>query len=205
MMKLYFSGASPFVRKVLVVLHETGQMDEVALETIQTTAITPDAGVAASNPLKKIPALVRADGVTLYDSRVITAWLDDRAGAGLYPQGAGRFDMAVLEATADGIMDAAVSMAYETRLRPADKQWDGWLDAQWGKVTSACAALENRWMGHLQGELNIGQIAVACALGYLDFRHDARGWRDGVPGLAAWYAAFSERPSMVASAPPEAV
>ena len=80
-MKLIYASASPYVRKVLVVLHETGQIDDVTLESVATTPMAPDASVAAANPLRKIPALVRDDGVTLYDSRVITAWLDARVGA----------------------------------------------------------------------------------------------------------------------------
>lgn len=201
MMKLYSAGPSPFARKVLVLLHETGQMADVELLTIATTPISPEASLSAANPLRKIPALERSDGATLYDSRVITRFLDDRAGGKLYNTGARQWETLTLEATADGIMDAGVAMSYEKRMRPEDKRWDGWLDAQWGKIASACQALNDRWMSHLHGPLDIGQISVACALGYLDFRHDARNWRKDCDSLAAWYAGFAKRESMTLTAP----
>lgn len=197
-MKLYAAAASPFVRKVMVVLHETGQLDSVEIEQVVTSPVQPSGAVQASNPLAKIPALERGDGPALYDSRVICAYLDERAGGRLYNRG---WDSKILEATADGIMDAAVLMSYEKRLRPQDKQWDGWLDAQLDKVLGGCAALNARWMSHLQGPLDIGQIAVGCALGYVDFRHPDAGWRNGNQALAQWHAAFESRPSMQATRP----
>lgn len=202
-MKLLYSPTSPYVRKVMVLLAETGQVDDVTLAPASTTPLSPAGGLSAQNPLMKVPALVREDGATLYDSRVITAFLDDRAGGKMYGTGARRWEVMTLEATADGILDAALLITYESRLRPADKQWSGWEDAQWDKIQSACAALNTRWMSHLNGPLDMGQIAVACALGYVDFRHDARGWRQGCDALAAWYEAFSKRPSFADTAPPE--
>ena len=201
-MKLYHSPMSPYVRKVMVLLHETGQLEDVELETVANSPLAPADPLLGKAPLTKIPALERPDGPTLFDSRVICAFLDARAQAGMYPEGSGRWDVLTLEALADGILDSAVGMAYEPRFRPEDKQWDGWLDAQWGKIERACAALNQRWMAHLSGPLDMGQLAVGCALGYLDLRHDARGWRKGNDALAAWYATFSERPSMVATRPP---
>lgn len=197
-MKLFYSPASPYVRKVHLVLLETGQADAVELLPVTTTVIATDPALAASNPLGKIPALARQDGPTLYDSRVICEFLDDRAGSGLYEGG---WDTKVLEATADGIMDAAVSMAYEKRLRPEEKQWEGWLDGQRGKILRACAAIEARWMPVLNGPLTIGHLGLAAALGYLDFRHPDMGWRDGNPQLAAWMATFESRPSFQATRP----
>jgi len=203
-MKLYYSPTSPYVRKVMVVLEETGQTADVELINAATTPIAADVSLLAKNPLAKVPALERVDGPTLYDSRVITAYLDDRAGGVLYPAGARRWDTLTLEATADGILDAALLMTYESRLRPEDKQMPEWVEGQWAKIERAVAALNNRWMSNLQGPLDMGQIAVACALAYVDFRHDARGWRTGNDGLAAWFAAFESRPSMVSTAPPAA-
>ncbi|WP_170349658.1 MULTISPECIES: glutathione S-transferase [Ruegeria] len=201
-MKLYHSPMSPYVRKVLVLLHETNQLDDVEVMTITNTPLDPSDSLLGKVPLTRIPALERPDGPTLFDSRVICAFLDARAKAGMYPEGSGRWDVLTLEALADGIMDSALAVAYEERFRPEDKQWDLWKDAQWGKIERACAALNQRWMAHLAGPLDMGQIAVACALGYLDLRHDARGWRKGNDALAAWYADFSERPGMVATRPP---
>ena len=197
-MKLFYSPASPFVRKVVLVLHETGQTEDVELLQVSTTVTEPDAALAASNPLAKIPALLRDSGPTLYDSRVICEFLDHRAGGALYKGG---WDMKVLEATADGIMDAGVSMAYEKRLRPVEKQWDDWLEGQRRKILGAVSAVEARWMPSLTGPVNIGQLAMAAALGYIDFRHPDAGWRAGNPQLTDWFAAYESRPAMQATRP----
>lgn len=200
-MRLYFSPTSPYVRKVMVLLHETGQMDAVELVTGSGSPVDPGTAPLEANPLGKVPALERPDGPALYDSRVICQYLDARAGAGLYPEGARRWDTLTVEATGDGILDAALLMVYEGRLRPEELRFAPWVEGQWAKVDRALDSLETRWMAHLQGPLEAGQIAVACALGYLDFRHGARGWRSGRPHLAAWYAGFAERPSMQATIP----
>jgi glutathione S-transferase len=199
MMTLLSASASPFVRKVRVLLLETGQ-DDIALQEVATTPVATAAEVAAANPVGKIPALIRDDGPTLYDSRVITRFLDARAKAGLYPEHQ-IWDTLTLEATADGIMDAAVLMVYEARVRPEDLRYEPWLDAQWAKVTRALDALDTRWMAHLHGPLDMGQIAIGCALGYLDFRHPDKDWRKGRDVLAAWEARFAERESMRATVP----
>ncbi len=107
----------------------------------------------------------------------------------------------VLEATGDAIMDAGVLMVYEGRCRPDDKQDHGWLDAQWGKIAGALDALNTRWIDHLSGPLDMGHISVGCALGYLDFRHDARAWRKGRDALDDWFAVFSQRDAFRATAP----
>ena len=203
-MKLYYSPTSPYVRKVMVLLHETGQIGDVTLETMATTPLAPDAALLSKNPLTKVPALERSEGPTLYDSRVICAYLDDRAGNKLYPIGARRWDTLTLEATADGILDAALSMIYELRLRPEDKQMPEWIEGQWGKIERAVAALNTRWVSQLSGPLDMGQIAVGCALGYLDFRHGARNWRKGNDALAKWAKTFDSRASMQATVPPAA-
>ncbi|MEM8578402.1 MAG: glutathione S-transferase family protein [Pseudomonadota bacterium] len=199
-MKLLLAGPSPFVRKVLVVLEETGQSDAVERADVVAAPGGTAAELAAANPVGKIPALVRNDGPTLYDSRVICRFFDDRAGAGLYPA-RDPWATLTLEATGDGLMEAAVSMIYERRFRPAEIVSEDWIAAQWEKVARTLDALDSRWMGHLNGPLDIGQIAVGCALGYLDFRHADRDWRQGRDALARWYAAFAQRPSMQATIP----
>ena len=201
-MKLFYSPTSPYVRKVMVILHETGQLQDVSLEETSGTPLAPATGLAAKNPLTKVPALERPDGCTLYDSRVICRFLDARADAGLYPSGARGWETQTLEATGDGITDAALLMTYESRLRPEAQQMEAFVDGQWAKIENACAALNARWISHLSGPLDAGQIAVACALAYVDFRHDARGWRKGNDALANWYASFAERGSMTATVPP---
>lgn len=200
-MKLFHSPASPYVRKVVVLLHELGKTDAVVLDTVATTAFATDERLSTANPLGKLPALQRDDGVTLYDSRVITAYLNDLFDGGLYPQGAGRWENLTLEATGDGIMDSSVSISYEKRLRPANEQSDAWVEAQWTKVSRALHVLNSRWMSHLSGPLTMAHISVGCALSYLDFRHDARNWRRGNEALAEWHSHFDSRPSMQATRP----
>jgi len=201
-MKLHYASASPFARKVMVVLHETGQLDDVEIVDAALSPMAPPEAYRSKNPLSKLPALERADGPSLYDSRVICAYLNDRGQGGLYPGGDARWDALVLEATADGIMEAAILMVYEKRFRPEEKQSSEWIDAQWSKVSGAIKALNDRWISQLSGPLNMGQIAVACALGYVDFRHSDRNWRDGNDALAAWFQEFDSRPCMVATRPP---
>ncbi len=199
-MKLYQADASPFVRKVRVLILETGQDGDITPAPVAITPVAPDGALNAANPLGKIPALERPDGPTLYDSRVICRYLDTRVSAGLYPESR-LWETLTLEATADGIMEAAVLMVYEARVRPEDKRYDGWVEAQWDKAARGVAAINTRWMSHLSGPLDAAHIAVGCALGYLDFRHPDRDWRGPNDALAAWYAKFAERPSMQATRP----
>jgi glutathione S-transferase len=199
-MQLIASPLSPFVRKVRVLLIEADLEAQVEVVNVTTTPLDTDAQAAAANPLGKIPALIREGGVTLHDSRVITRYLDTLAGGGFYPP-ARLWEVLTLEATAEGVMDAALMMAYEGRFRPEDKQHAPWVDAQWAKIARALDAIEARWMSHLAGPLDMSHIATGCALGYIDLRHDARGWRKGRPALDAWYAEFSQRESMTRTAP----
>ena len=201
-MRLHHSPTSPYVRKVMVVLLETGQAGDVAIVPAAGTPVDATQMPLAQNPLGKIPALERDDGPALYDSRVICRFLDARAGAGLYPAGSRQWDSLTLEATADGILDAAILMVYEWRVRPEALRMPEWVEGQWAKISRALDAMETRWISHLHGPLDIGQIAVGCALGYLDFRHADRDWRQGRPALAAWDAAFAARPSMQSTRPP---
>lgn len=200
-MQLIDSPASPFCRKVKVVLHETGLAADVELVQVVTTPLAPDGQAAANNPLGKIPSLIRADGPAIYDSRVICRYLDAKAGGRLYPE-ARIWETLTLEATGDGVMDAAVLMVYESRFREENHRNAAWVEAQWAKVARALDAVEARWMSHLHGRLDAGQISVACALGYLDFRFGDRDWRRAHPALAAWYQGFAARPSMEATVPP---
>ena len=174
-MKLIYAPTSPFVHKVMVLLHETEQLDDVVIQSVATTPLATADEVKSANPLGKIPALQRDDGPTLYDSRVICTYLDDRAKSGA---------------------------TYERRMRPEEKQWDDWETAQLGKVVGGCAALNARWMSHLKGPFDIGHIAVGCALGYVDFRHPDSNWRQGNEALADWFKGFESRPSMLATQPP---
>ncbi len=201
MLRLHTSPTTPFGRKVMVMIHETGQARDV--EAVQAAGTPLDATKMplAQNPLGKIPALERDDGPALYDSRVICRYLDERAGGRLYPAPPRLWDTLTLEATADGILDAAILIVYESRLRPEAIRFETWVEGQWGKIARALDTIEARWMAHLNGSLDMGQIGVGVALGYLDFRHGARNWRAGRPALAAWGDAFAARDSMKATEP----
>ena len=193
-MKLIMAEASPFARKVRVLLRETNQLEDVEEVSIATSPFQVNEQAKAANPTGRIPSLTRADGPALYDSRVITRYLDAKAAAGMYPE-ARLWDVLTVEATGDSMMDSAVSISYELRLRSQGKVSTEWTDAQWAKVVGGCDALQNQWMDLLNGPLNMAHISIACALGYLDLRHDARNWRQGHDALAAWFADFSKRPS----------
>ncbi|MCK0168621.1 glutathione S-transferase [Jannaschia sp. S6380] len=198
-MQLLTSPASPFARKCRVVLLEIEQ-DDVELRDVSASPMGGEAALNAANPSGKIPALIRPDGPTLYDSRVICRFLDMRAGARLYPE-ARLWEVLSLEANADAIMEAAVAITYEKRLRPEDLWWPDWFEAQWTKIARSLDALGERSMPLLRGPLNMAQIAVGCALGYLDLRHGDRDWRAGRDTLAEWEAGFAARPSMQATRP----
>lgn len=200
-MRLHHSPTSPFVRKVMVVLHETGQAADITLVPASGTPLDPARMPLAQNPLGKVPALERSEGPALYDSRVICRFLDDRAGGRLYPAAPRLWDTLTLEATADGIMDAAILVVYEGRLRPEEIRFAPWVAAQLAKIDRALDTIEMRWLAHLRGPLDMGQLALGCALEYLDFRLGDRDWRGGRPGLAAWQAGISAQPAMLATRP----
>lgn len=202
-MTLCYSPSSPFVRKVMVLLHETGQVERVALQNAQLTPINTDAGVVASNPAGKLPALRLADGTALHDSRVICEYLDQQhVGAPLIPaSGSARWRRLTLASLADAILDAAVLSRYETFLRPEEKRWDNWLDGQSEKIERALAYFEQEALAEIHSHFDIAAIGLACALGYLDLRQPELGWRERNPGLAGWYAEVSQRPSMQATVP----
>lgn len=201
-MKLFYAPASPFVRKIMIALHETNQLDRVELVQVAISPIAPGDVVPAHNPLGKIPCLERSNGASLYDSRVITRYLDSIAlNSTLYPIGDSLWEALTLEATADGLMDAAVAIVYEGRVRPEEIVHVPYQDAQWAKIDRSLTALEARWMAHLNGPVNMPVLAIAAALGYIDFRLDARNWRATHPVLAEWEAEIVKRPSLQATLP----
>ncbi|MGG7599376.1 glutathione S-transferase [Pseudomonas sp. WC1] len=202
-MILFHSPLSPFVRKVMIVLHETGQLERVTVQGVNISPVNGDEQLNRGNPIGKIPALRLDDGSVLHDSRVICEYLDSQhVGLPLIPrEGSARWRRLTLVSQADAIMDAAVATRYETFLRPADKQWMGWVEAQGEKIRRSLANLEQEHLAELASGFDLAAIGVACALGYLDLRQPEFGWRERQPGLAAWYTEVSKRPSMVATAP----
>ena len=201
MLTLRSSPSSPFVRKVRIAASVLGLEPEIALEPADTMNASDP--VRRQNPLGKIPALVLEDGTVLFDSRVILDHLDYRAGGGrIVPSDAGaRFAALRLQALADGLMDASVLLVYEGRFRPAERHEPKWLDHQSGKIARALAALEATPPA-LSTTPDVGQIALACALGYRDFRFEGT-WRREHPRLVAWLDRFAARvPAFAATAPP---
>ncbi|MFO1351987.1 MAG: glutathione S-transferase N-terminal domain-containing protein [Gammaproteobacteria bacterium] len=201
-MKLHYSATSPYVRKVLVLVLETGLDKRIERVSRAMSPIAPDAELNRDNPLGKVPALVLDEGTVLYDSRVICEYLDTlHGGARWFPApGPARWNALRRQALGDGILDAAVLTRYETFLRPEAYRWPEWINGQKQKFTRALDALETE-ADNLQGVLDIGTVAIACALGYLDFRYADEHWRNHRPKLAAWFDAFAKRPALAQTKP----
>lgn len=201
-MKLWYSPASPFVRKVLILAHETGVISQLELVDAATTAINPNDDLAKDNPLGKIPTLVTDDGLSVFDSSVICEYLDGlHDGEKMIPlSGEERLNSLVTQSLGNGIMEAAVAIRYEQFLRPEDKQWQDWIDGQFRKISQSLDVAET-WRGARIQDIHIGSIAVASALSYLDFRHEGFDWREGRPVLTQMLATFSERSSMTETDP----
>lgn len=200
-MKLYYNPASPFVRKVLVVAAECGLTDQIKKEEIVLTPVSPHAPLNDENPLGKIPSLVLDNNQSLYDSRVICEYLDTHASGGLFPAtGADRWTALRRQALADGFCDAAVSVRYEGFVRPEDKQWSQWIEAQLNKCKRVISVLENE-ADTFGNTVDVGTLSIAIALSYFDFRNSEEAWRDTAPKLAEWYAVFSQRDSLIQTQP----
>ena len=201
MLTLRYSPSSPFVRKVRIAASVLGLDGEIAIDRADT--MDPDDTIRRQNPLGKIPALMVEDGTVLFDSRVILEYLDHRAGGGrIIPDDPGaRFSALRLQALADGIMDASVLLVYEGRWRPPERHEPKWIELQTGKVERALSALEAAPLPATTTP-DVGQIALACALGYRDFRF-GDGWRKHHPRLVAWLDGFARCvPAFAATAPP---
>lgn len=198
-MKLLWSSRSPFVRKVMVAAHEIGVVARIATERVVVAANKPNADVMALNPLNKIPTLVLDDGSILYDSRVICEYLDTlHDGPRLFPADeTARWSALRRQALGDGLMEVIVLRLGEQN-RPKEGQSENHLAAYLLKIASALDRAEAQGPDPASPP-DIGQIAVGCALGHLDFRFAADNWRAGRPKLAAWYAGFARRPSMRAT------
>lgn len=196
-MKITASGASPYVRKVMACAIARGIDQQLEKWTIATT----DPVLSNSNPLGKVPTLINDEGVALFDSPVICEFLDSIGSApALFPAaGPARWAALRLQAIGDGILDASQPRRREIAL-PQDEGRVGYIDLQRGKVTRAIDVLEKE-AASLGALKTVGDIAVACALGYLDFRFANEPWRPGHPKLEAWYASVMGLPPMAKTAP----
>lgn len=188
-MYLLYSPASPFAAKVRF----TARLCGVAMEERTPDTLAEPDELLSVNPLGKVPALVLDDGTPLYDSNVICEYLDRLSGNRVVPQTTAEWIAAKrLEATADGIAEAAILIVYEARFRPEEIHHRPWLDRQWRKVARGLAVIEGE-LGEVPDEPTIGHLAVAAVLAYLDIRFAGR-WDADRAGLRAWidgfYAAF---------------
>ncbi len=201
-MKLAYSTASPYVRKVMIVAIEAGLDSKIEKLPMAVRPDQPNAALAPDNPLMKVPTLVTDAGDKLFDSRVICAYLDSlHSGAKLIPEsGPARWKVLCLEALGDGITDAGILVRYELGLRPKELHWKEWIDGQTKKVLQGLDQLESD-PSVLSGPLNVGQIAVACGLGWMKFRNVFGDVLATRPKLAAAIAKLEERPSFKATVP----
>lgn len=187
-MILYSAPASPFGRMVKLTAHCLGQIDGISVRATNTS--DPDDGINDVNPLGKIPAMV-VDGQTLYDSRVIVEYLDMLAGGGhvIPADGVARFEVLTRLSRMVGMLDAAILVVYEGRFRPAEMRVESFVDYQRGKIIRVLESVGAPVYDH--GPMpDAGEIALACALDYLDFRKQL-DWRDHAPQLRDWLAGFA--------------
>ena len=187
MLVLRYSPASPYARKIRIAADLLGLSEGIEIAT--ANASDPADSLRRQNPLGKIPTLVLEDGSSLYDSRVIAEYLDHLAGGGriIPTEPTARFAALRLQALGDGINDAALLIRYETSNRPEALRYEEAIALQQGKIDRALDALE---IALPAGSVDIGHIAIACALGYLDLRF-AGAWREKRPRLVAWLEKFA--------------
>ena len=189
-MQLRSSPSSPFGRKVKMATYILGFDDQVT--PVLTDTLDPNDSICEVNPLGKIPAL-EDNGTTYYDSRVIMEYLDTKAGGGkiIPASGAARYEALTRAALMDGILDAAILVIYERRMRPEDKYVESVVERQRGKIIRGLEAIAAENPSYSNGAMpDIGEIGLACVLDYLDFRKQVN-WRDHAPNLASWLANFA--------------
>ena len=204
-MKLTFSAASPFARKVRIAAIETGLIDRI--EFVPSTVAPGQANDEYSRitPLKKLPVLILDNGDVILDSYVIVEYLDELAGGGkLIPtSGPTRWQVKTDHSLINGILDSMLLCRYEKMVRPQGLQWQAWSDDHWNRAWTGMARFESK-PDVLSRPLDIVQIGLVCVLGYADFRFADRDWRKAYPRLDAFHQKMLERPSVKISLPPAA-
>lgn len=197
-MKLIYSLTSPYARKVRILVIEKGL--DAAIEHVIASPLAQPEKVIPANPLGKIPVLLTDVGA-IYDSPVICEYLDNLAGDPLLPaSGANRWTILRVQALADGIMDAAFSIVME-QLRPEPERSSAWRE-RWRAAILRATADANRDFPRLVDRFDLGQIAMAAALGYLAFRLPDIGWQTDSPSLATWWDETCQRASVLETMPP---
>lgn len=202
MMTLHWSPRSPYVRKVMIALHEMGLQDRVKIVRTVAGGTTPHWELMKINPVGKIPTLELEDGTAIYDSPVIIEYLDTlHDGPRLYPTAwPERLTALRRHALGQGMLDNALPLLGEG-FRPADKQSEPHKELWRAKLRACVDALEGEADDLAATPFTVGHLTIGVALGYLDFRFDAMQWRSGHPKLAAWHATFNARPAVAANMP----
>ncbi len=201
-MKLYGDLLSPFVRMSMVTAIEAGLTSRVQLINTVVKPHEINAALEKLSPIGKIPILETDHGHAIYDSRVIMEYFTHTGGnSNLLPhEGVKRFRILTLVALAQGMADASVSLRYEQAVRPEAARWQDFAARVKDRINACLDELENNWREDLQ-QISLGSIATAVALGYLDVRHDALGWRKNRANLDQFYVAFVKRDSMINTVP----
>lgn len=203
-MKLIGSNTSPYARKVRIVMAEKKLDYNFVLEDVWSDQTR----IADANPLGKIPCLIMEGGEALFDSRVIVEYLDTLSPVGKLIPGVGRerAEVKTWEALADGVMDAALLARMEAvwDKRTEAQRSQAWIDRQLGKIKASLEAM-SKGLGDKPFctgiHLSLADIAVGCALGYLDFRFPQIGWRDDHPSLVRLLDKLEQRPSFTETRP----
>ena len=203
-MKLTFSPASPFARKVRIAAIELGLIDKIELVTATVAPGQANDEYSKITPLKKLPVLITNEGQVILDSYVIVEYLNEIVGGKLIPgYGPRRWQVKTDHSLINGMLDSMLLCRYEKLVRPQGLQWQAWSDDHWNRAWSGMARFENR-PEVLNGPFDIAQIGLVCVLGYADFRFPDCGWRKAYPKLDAFHQKMLERPSVKISVPPAA-
>ena len=203
-MKLTFSPASPFARKVRIAAIELGLIDKIEFVPATVAPGTANAEYSKITQLKKLPVLITNDGDVILDSYVIVEYLNETAGGALIPgYGRKRWQAKTDHSLLDGMLDSMLLCRYEGMVRPEPMRWQAWSDDHWNRAWIGMARFESR-DDVLSGPFDIVQIGLACVLGYADFRFANCGWRKAYPKLAKFNQKMLERPSVKISVPPPA-
>ncbi len=205
-MKLSFSPASPFARKVRIAAIELGLIDKIEFMAATVAPGQSNDEYTRITPLKKLPVLILDNGDVILDSYVIVEYLDELAGGGkLIPaSGPNRWKVKTEHSLVQGMLDSMLLCRYENMVRPQELRWKAWSDDHWNRAWSGMARFESQ-IGEIQARpLDIAQIGLVCVLGYADFRFADCGWRKAFPKLDAFHQKMLERPSVKISVPPPA-
>lgn len=199
-MKIFYSSASPFVRKTMIVAEELGINDRIERLPAAASPVKRDTNILPYNPLAQVPTFFTDDEQVLFDSKVICEYLNTTYKGNLFGNEQTRWKMLTDHAAADGIIAAALLVRYELLARPQQLQWQEWLDGQTDKITTTLQYFEDK-AKELEDRIDIVTITLACAVDYLDFRLPDYNWQGRFPTLKTWYEKFSVRPSIATTKP----